>query len=105
MLGMLGGLAEVVGGDHELVFFGVTGPRNADRVRVALDGIRGRQRILVVPPPSNPWRKLWSRAQRIPVERFVGPHDVRPRPRAAPPPGVGRFADPRASRPEGSPRR
>ena len=76
MLGMLGGLAEVVGGDHELVFFGVTGPRNADRVRVALDGIRGRQRILVVPPPSNPWRKLWSRAQRIPVERFVGPLDV-----------------------------
>ncbi len=75
MLGMLGGLAEVAG-EHELVFFAPTGPRNASRVREALEGIPGERRIVVVPPPSNVWRKLWSRAQRLPVERIVGRLDV-----------------------------
>ena len=76
MLGMLGGLAEVAGAAHELVFFAPTGPRNAGRVRAALRGIPGKRRVIVLPPPSNVWRKLWSRAQRIPVERLVGSLDV-----------------------------
>ena len=76
MLGMLGGIAEVSGGQHELVFFAPTGPRNAWRVRKSLNGIPGKRRIIPLPPPSNPWRQAWSRAQRPPVERFVGPLDV-----------------------------
>lgn len=76
MLGMLGGLAEIVGGEHELVFFAPTGPRNAARVREALDGIGGERRIITLPPPSTVWRKLWSRAQHPPVETLVGRLDV-----------------------------
>jgi glycosyltransferase involved in cell wall biosynthesis len=76
MLGMLGGLAEVAAGRQELVFFAPTGPRNAGRVREALDGIPGERRIVVLPPPSNVWRKLWSRSQVLAVERIVGPLDV-----------------------------
>jgi glycosyltransferase involved in cell wall biosynthesis len=76
MLGMLGGLADVAGDDHQLVFFAPTGPRNAGRVRAALDGIAGERRIFAIPPPSNLWRKLWSRAQRPAVERLVGALDV-----------------------------
>jgi glycosyltransferase involved in cell wall biosynthesis len=76
MLGMLGGVAEVSDGRHELVFFAPTGPRNAARVREALDGIPGERRIVIVPPPSNVWRKLWSKAQRPAVERLVGELDV-----------------------------
>jgi glycosyltransferase involved in cell wall biosynthesis len=76
MLGMLGGLAEVAGDEHELVFFAPTGPRNGAKVREALDGIDGERRIITLPPPSTVWRKLWSRAQRLPVERLVGRLDV-----------------------------
>jgi glycosyltransferase involved in cell wall biosynthesis len=76
MLGMLGGLAEASGGRHELVHFAPTGPRNVARLRAALDGIPGKRRLIVVPPPSNVWRKLWSRTQRFPVERLAGPLDV-----------------------------
>jgi glycosyltransferase involved in cell wall biosynthesis len=76
MLGMLGGLAEAAGGRHELVHFAPTGPRNVARLRAALDGIPGERRLVVVPPPSNVWRKLWSRTQRLPVERLAGRLDV-----------------------------
>jgi glycosyltransferase involved in cell wall biosynthesis len=76
MLGMLGGLAEAAGGRHELVHFAPTGPRNVARLRAALDGIPGKRQLVVVPPPSSVWRKLWSRAQRFPVERLVGALDV-----------------------------
>jgi glycosyltransferase involved in cell wall biosynthesis len=76
MLGMLGGLAQAAGGRHELVHFAPTGPRNVARLRAALNGIPGDRRLLVVPPPSNLWRKLWSRAQRLPVEWLVGDLDV-----------------------------
>jgi len=76
MLGMLGGLAEVAGDRHELVYLAPTGPRNASRVREALEGIPGERRIVVLPPPSNVWRKLWSRAQHPAVERLVGDLDV-----------------------------
>jgi glycosyltransferase involved in cell wall biosynthesis len=76
MLGMLGGLAEVAGEAHELAFFALTGPRNAARVRKALAGIAGDRRIVIVLPPSNPWRKLWSGRQHPSVEFFTGPFDV-----------------------------
>jgi glycosyltransferase involved in cell wall biosynthesis len=76
LLGMLGGLAEAAGGRHELVHFAPTGPRNVARLRAALDGIPGKRRLVVVPPPSNVWRKLWSRSQRFPLERLAGALDV-----------------------------
>ena len=76
MLGMLRGLAEVAGGAHELTFFAPTGPRNVMRLREALRGIPGDRRLVVLPPPSNVWRKLWSRGQRGPVEWLTGPLDV-----------------------------
>ena len=76
MLGMLGGLAEVAGDDHELVFFAPTGPRNVGRVRRALVGIPGERRIFPIPPPSNLWRQSWSRLGRPAVERFAGELDV-----------------------------
>jgi glycosyltransferase involved in cell wall biosynthesis len=76
MLGMLGGLAQAAGGRHELVHFAPTGPRNVARLRAALNGIPGHRRLVVVPPPSNVWRKVWSRTQRVAVERLVGRLDV-----------------------------
>jgi glycosyltransferase involved in cell wall biosynthesis len=76
MLGMLGGLAEAAGGRHEVVHFAPTGPRNVARLRAALEGIPGERRLVVVPPPSNVWRKLWSRTQHFPVERLTGALDV-----------------------------
>ena len=76
MLGMLGGLAEAAEGRHELVHFAPTGPRNVARLAAALDGIPGTRRLVVVPPPSNVWRKVWSRSQRFPVESLVGALDV-----------------------------
>ena len=76
MLGMLGGIAEASEGRHELVFFAATGPQNTRRVLAAVDGIPGDRRVVVVLPPSNAWRKLWSRTQRLPVEWLIGPLDV-----------------------------
>jgi glycosyltransferase involved in cell wall biosynthesis len=76
MLGMLGGLAEAAGERHELVFFAPTGPRNVARLRRALEGIPGKRQMVVVLPPSNVWRKLWSRTQRFPVEWFAEALDV-----------------------------
>ena len=70
------GLAEAADGNHELVHFAPTGPRNDARLRTALDGIPGQRRLVVLPPPSNVWRKLWSRSQRLAVERLVGRLDV-----------------------------
>jgi glycosyltransferase involved in cell wall biosynthesis len=76
MLGMLVGLAEAADGRHELVHFAPTGPMNVARLRAALDGIPGRRCLVIVPPPSNVWRKLWSRKQRLPVELLAGKLDV-----------------------------
>jgi glycosyltransferase involved in cell wall biosynthesis len=76
MLGMLGGLAEASEGRHELVHFAPTGPRNVRRLKGALDGIPGERRLIVLPPPSTVWRRLWSRSQRLPIERLLGRVDV-----------------------------
>jgi glycosyltransferase involved in cell wall biosynthesis len=69
-------MAEASGGRHELVHFALTGPRNVLRLRTALDGIPGQRRLVVIPPPSNVWRKVWSRKQRVPVELLAGELDV-----------------------------
>ena len=76
MLGMLSGLSEASGGRHELVHFAPTGPRNVRRLKAALDGIPGERKLIVLPPPSTVWRRLWSRSQRLPIERVLGPVDV-----------------------------
>src|SRR5687767_10034272 len=76
MLGMLGGIAEASEGQHELVLFAPTGPQNTRRLLRALKPIPGDRRLIVIPPPSNTWRTLWSRTQRMPVEWLVGPLDV-----------------------------
>ena len=76
MLGMLGGLSEASDGRHELVHFAPTGPRNVRRLKAALDGIPGERKLIVLPPPSTVWRRLWSRSQLLPIERLVGPMDV-----------------------------
>jgi glycosyltransferase involved in cell wall biosynthesis len=76
MLGMLGGVAEASQGRHDLVYFAATGPQNARRVASAVAEFPGERRIVVVPPPSNTWRKLWSRMQRMPVEWLTGRLDV-----------------------------
>jgi glycosyltransferase involved in cell wall biosynthesis len=76
MHGMLAGLVESAEGRHELVLFAPTGPRNVMRLRSALDGIPGDRRLVVVPPPSNVWRKLWSRSGHLAVEWLTGPFDV-----------------------------
>ena len=76
MLGMLGGIAEASEGRHELVLFAATGPQNVQRVRRTLEGIPGERRLVVIPPPSNVWRRAWSRTQWLPVERLVGRLDV-----------------------------
>jgi glycosyltransferase involved in cell wall biosynthesis len=76
MLGMLGGLAQAAEGRHQLVFFAPTGPRNVRRLWSALAEIPGDRRLAVVPPPSNVWRRWWSRSQRIPVELFTEGLDV-----------------------------
>ena len=76
MLGMLGGLAEAGGSRHEIVHFAPTGPRNVRRLLAALNGIPGTRRLVVIPPPSNVWRRRWSQSQRVPVEWFAGRLDV-----------------------------
>jgi glycosyltransferase involved in cell wall biosynthesis len=76
MLGMLGGLADAAEERHEIVHFAPTGPRNVARLRRALQGIPGKRNLVVLIPPSNVWRKTWSRSQRLAVERLVGPLDV-----------------------------
>ena len=76
MLGMLGGLAEAADGQHELVLFGPTGPRNARRLWKALDPVPGERRLFVIPPPTNYWRTLWSRKERPTVELLAGKLDV-----------------------------
>ncbi|MFN2470704.1 MAG: glycosyltransferase family 4 protein [Gaiellaceae bacterium] len=75
-VGMLGGLAEAAGDEHEVVAFAITGPRRRRPIVRALDGIEVRRRLLVVPPSAQTWRRLWSRAGRPPVEWLAGRLDV-----------------------------
>jgi glycosyltransferase involved in cell wall biosynthesis len=71
--GMVAGLAEAGGGAHELVAFGPSGPQGRKRIREALAGLPVEPRLPLLP---HAVRTAWSRAQRLPVERVVGPLDV-----------------------------
>jgi glycosyltransferase involved in cell wall biosynthesis len=71
--GMVAGLAEAGGGEHEVVAFGPSGPRGRARIREALDGLGVEVRTPLAP---HSLRQAWSRSGRVPVERFVGRRDV-----------------------------
>jgi len=71
--GMVAGLAEAAGREHELVAFGPSGPGGRERIREALDGLPVELRLPLMP---HGLRKAWSRWQQYPVERVVGSLDV-----------------------------
>jgi glycosyltransferase involved in cell wall biosynthesis len=71
--GMVAGLAEAAGGEHELVAFGPSGPRGRGRIREALAGLPVELRTPLAP---HALRQAWSRSGRVPVERVVGRLDV-----------------------------
>jgi glycosyltransferase involved in cell wall biosynthesis len=73
--GMLAGLVEAAGGDHELVAFGPTGPRGRPRIHEALAGLELELRLPLL-PRAHWWRTAWSRLGRPPVETVVGHLDV-----------------------------
>jgi glycosyltransferase involved in cell wall biosynthesis len=73
--GMVAGLAEAAGGEHELVAFGPSGPRGRRRIRESLDGLAVELRLPLL-PRAHAWRTAWSRLGRLPVERVVGKLDV-----------------------------
>jgi glycosyltransferase involved in cell wall biosynthesis len=73
--GMLAGLAEAGGGEHELVAFAPSGPRGRGRIRAALDGLPVELRLPLL-PRAQWWRAGWSRLGRPPVESVAGPLDV-----------------------------
>jgi glycosyltransferase involved in cell wall biosynthesis len=71
--GMVAGLTEAAGGEHEVVALGPSGPRGRARIREALAGLPIELRLPLVP---HALRQAWSRTQRLSVERVVGPLDV-----------------------------
>jgi len=71
--GMVAGLLEAAEGEHEVVAFGPSGPRGRERIRAALEGLPVELRLPLLP---HAVRTAWSRWQRYPVERVVGPLDV-----------------------------
>jgi glycosyltransferase involved in cell wall biosynthesis len=73
--GMVAGLAEATGGDHELVAFGPSGPRGRRRIRESLAGMPIELKLPLL-PRAHAWRTAWSRIGRPPVERLLGPLDV-----------------------------
>jgi len=74
--GMLGGLAEAGGAEHEVVAFAPVSMRARARLEDALDGISVERRLISLPPPAHAWRTLWSRSGLLPVERLAGALDV-----------------------------
>lgn len=73
--GSLAGLADVAGGEHEIVAWAPTSVAGARLVAEAIDGIPVKRRIVRL-PMAHAWRTLWSRAGRPPAERFLGPFDA-----------------------------
>jgi glycosyltransferase involved in cell wall biosynthesis len=71
--GMVAGLAEAAGGEHELVAFGPSGPRGRERIAEALAGLDVEVRTPLVP---HVLRTAWSRRGRPAVERLAGRLDV-----------------------------
>jgi glycosyltransferase involved in cell wall biosynthesis len=73
--GMVAGLAEAAGGEHEVVAFGPSGPRGRKRIRDSLAGLPIELKVPLL-PRAHAWRTAWSRIGRPPVERLLGPFDV-----------------------------
>ena len=73
--GLLAGLLEAGGAEHEVVAFAPAGVRGRGRIREALAGLPLETRLPVL-PRAHAWRTAWSRLGRLPVERFVGELDV-----------------------------
>ena len=73
--GSLVGLAEAAGGEHEIVAFGLTGPRGLRAIPAALDGIPVARRLRFL-PLARFWRTAWSRAGRPALERLAGRFDA-----------------------------
>jgi glycosyltransferase involved in cell wall biosynthesis len=76
LLGMLGGLAEAIGEDEELVAFAIAGPRRKRVIEEALAGLPLKRRLVLVPPSAHTWRTAWSRLGHLPVEWLSGRLDV-----------------------------
>ncbi len=76
IVGMVRGLVEASGNEHEVVAFGPAGPRSRPRIEAALNGFPVERRLPLFFPYAHAWRTAWSRLGRPPVERFVGPLDV-----------------------------
>jgi glycosyltransferase involved in cell wall biosynthesis len=73
--GSLTGLAAAAGGEHEIVAFAPTSSKGLRAIPAALEGIPVDVRLRFL-PLAHFWRQAWSRLQRPPVERFLGPVDV-----------------------------
>jgi glycosyltransferase involved in cell wall biosynthesis len=73
--GLVAGLAGLAGDRHELVAFGLAGPRGRRRIREALAGLPVDLRLPLL-PRAKWWRAGWSRLGYPPVERIAGPLDV-----------------------------
>src|SRR6266542_4403809 len=73
--GLLAGLVEAAGDEHEVVAFGPSGPRGRRRIRESLAGIPLELRLPLL-PRAHAWRTAWSRLDWPPVERAVGQLDV-----------------------------
>ena len=76
IVGMVRGLVEASGNEHEVVAFAPAGPRSRQRIAAALDGFPVERRLPLVLPYAHAWRTAWSRLGRPPVELFVGALDV-----------------------------
>jgi glycosyltransferase involved in cell wall biosynthesis len=73
--GMLGGLAEMANGRHELVAFAATGLPGRRHVEASLRDFALERRLLLL-PLARAWRAGWNRVGWPPVERASGPLDV-----------------------------
>lgn len=73
--GLLAGLAEAAGGDHELVAWAPTSSAGKRAVEAALAGIPVERRLSML-PFAHVWRQGWSRLGWPPAERFLGGFDV-----------------------------
>lgn len=76
IVGMVRGLVEAAGTEHEIVAFAPAGPRSRQRIEAALNGFPVERRLPLVLPYAHAWRTAWSRLGRPSVESFVGPLDV-----------------------------
>jgi glycosyltransferase involved in cell wall biosynthesis len=75
LLGSLAGLADVAGGEHEIVAFAPTSPQGKKAIPAALEGIPVQMSLQFL-PFAHFWRQGWSKLGRPGVERFLGPVDV-----------------------------